>query len=83
VPSVMHNGHEVKDRFIEVAASFLEAQKPRLAALQQHLRTLTAAYTSTAVMFGEHPDELPASNQFFNTLVKLLHVFLLFTVKFH
>jgi hypothetical protein len=68
----MHNGVEVKDQFIAVATSFLEAQKPRLAALQQHFSALTAAYSSTAVSFGEKPTDLPASNIFFSTLVNFL-----------
>jgi hypothetical protein len=68
----MHAGVEVTDQFVAVATSFLEGQKPRLAALQQHLSALTAAYSSTAVSFGEKPTELPASNVFFGTLVNFL-----------
>jgi hypothetical protein len=71
VPTVMHNGREVKDKFIDVAKSFVKAQQPRMAALEEHLKKLTSAYSDTATMFGEDPQKLPNSGEFFALLVKL------------
>jgi hypothetical protein len=69
VPTVMHNGRQVKDNFIDVAKSFVKAQQPRMAALEEHLQKLTSAYSNTAKMYGEDPQKLPNSGEFFALLV--------------
>jgi hypothetical protein len=74
----MHNGREVKDKFIDVAKSFVAAQQPRMAALEEHLKKLTSAYSDTAKMYGEDPQKLPNSGEFFALLVN----FFLNTHKF-
>jgi hypothetical protein len=68
----MHNGREVKDKFIDVAKAFVKAQQPRMTALEEHLKTLTTAYTETAKMYGEDPQKLPNSGEFFALLVNFL-----------